>query len=507
MLSLLLSCTGAAVLPTDEPDAVASCALVSDLDDPSWTEEGERFEFRLSCSDRAPEPSLEITPLALPEGATFDRETLQVSWTPEEEDAGPAEFLFSLRVPGQAVPNSYGFDTYVMADAGSSPDPERYTQEWGLPVVHLQTERSLSQEDVDAEVVFDGVRYAAEAKIRGASSANYPKKSYTLEFPDDELDLKAQWGKKRNHLILLTTFDDNSYVRQKLIYDQWQAMAAYWGETRLTPRTFFCVLYINGDYQGLYVALDRPDDEFIRHMGLDDSGNLYKSVNHDANFYDTDYYGNAKQNLAAGYEKKEGEPESDFGDLQDFVAFTASSGASRLNNGFEDWGPRDEFMDWFLLVYYSLSEDSAGKNAYLYHNPESDRWRYIPWDFNHAWGQNWYTLRTDPDSLNTYQSTNRVFWAFQTHAPSSEELWERYASMRADGPMNPEWLKAQLDGYYAEIQPAAEKDWKEWGRDYETYDYWRSARSGTFEDFEGEKEYLYDWIEDRAAAMDQAHGG
>jgi hypothetical protein len=506
MLSLLLSCTGAAVLPTVEQDPVESCVLVSDLEEPTWLEEGERLRFTLACSDRVPEALIEILPISLPGEAEFDRESLEVSWTPGEDDAGAAEFLFSLRVPGQEIPSSYGFDAYVMADEDSSPDPERYTQEWGLPVFHLSVFGELTQTDKDAQVTFDGVEYPAEAKIRGASSAAYPKPSYTIEFPEEELNTKEQWGKKRNHLILLSTFDDNSYVRQKLIYDQWAAMAEYWGESRLTPRTFFCVLYINGDYQGLYVALDRPDDEFIRHMGMDDSGNLFKAVNHDASFYSVDYYGNPKGDLAAGYDKKEGLPEDDYDDLRELVSFTASSNANQLSNTFEEWGPQGEFMDWFLLVYYSLSEDSAGKNSYLYHNPESDRWRYIPWDFNHAWGQNWYTLRTDPSSLNTFQSRNRIFWAFQTSAAASETLWERYAQMRADGPLHPDWIKGQLDDYYALIQPAAEKDWDHWGREYETYGYWANARSGTWQDYEGEKDYLYDWVEERAVVLDREHG-
>ena len=506
MLSLLLSCTGAAVLPSLEQDPVASCALISDLEQPAWLEEGQRLRFSLSCSDRVPEESLEILAVSLPGEADFDRETLEVSWTPGEDDAGPAEFLFSVRVPDQEIPSSYSFDAYVMADSGSSPDPERYTQEWGLPVIHLSSFGELTQNDRDAKVHFEGVEYVAQAKIRGASSAAYPKPSYTLEFPEQELNLKEQWGKNRNHLILLTTFDDNSYVRQKLIYDQWAAMAEYWGESRLTPRTFFCVLYLNGDYQGLYVALDRPDDEFIRHMDMDDSGNLYKAVNHDASFYSTDYYGNPKSDLAAGYEKKEGLPEADYTDLRELVSFTSSSGPGQLSDDFEQWGPQGEFMDWFLLVYYSLSEDSAGKNSYLYHNPETDRWRYIPWDFNHAWGQNWYTLRTDPGLLNNYQSWNRIFWAFQTNASAAETLWGRYESMRTDGPLHPDWITAQLDAYYELIQPAAEKDWEHWEREYESYGYWSGARSGTWQDYEGEKEYLYDWLESRSEVMVAEHG-
>ena len=86
-------------------------------------------------------------------------------------------------------------------------------------------------------------------------------------------------------MVLITSFDDISYVRQKLVYDLWAEMADFQDVHRLTPRTFFAVVYINGEYQGLYTGCDRIDDEFVRHMGFEDGeGNLYKAVSHDANF-------------------------------------------------------------------------------------------------------------------------------------------------------------------------------------------------------------------------------
>ena len=70
-------------------------------------------------------------------------------------------------------------------------------------------------------------------------------------------------------------------------------------------------------------------------------------------------------------------------------------------------------MDWFLLVTYTLAEDSAGKNSYLYTGPDSPDFRFIPWDFNHSWGQDWRTLREAPDAENEYRWHNRIFIALQ----------------------------------------------------------------------------------------------
>ena len=157
-------------------------------------------------------------------------------------------------------------------------------------------------------------------------------------------------------------------------------------------------------------------------------------------------------------------------------------------------------MDWFLLVTYTLAEDSAGKNAYLYHDPTSGLWRYAPWDFNHSWGQNWYTLRIGVTSINEFQSTNRIFKAFQAVPDADEALWDRFRAMRQDGPYHPDWFTSQLDGYYAEIDRSAVKDWDKWGGAYRSYSGWSSSRNGygDWTDYEGEKAYVYKWAEDRA---------
>ncbi|MFT5680939.1 MAG: spore coat protein H [Myxococcota bacterium] len=497
--------------PDTTPDAEIittseDCALTSDLDD-VWLWEGALVTYTLDCTGSMSVDEVEITPASLPDGATFDAADLSVTWQSGPADGGRVDMVFSVRAQDDEIPTAATFTVWLADNpdlpGAIAPDPLTYTEEWGLPVLFLDADAALTQSDQDVTVTYGGREYAAEAKIRGASSASYPKPSYTLEFTKDEIDLTEEWGETRDHLLLLTTFDDNSYVRQKLIYDQWAAMAEHWGEDRLTPRTFFSVLYLNGEYIGLYVSLDRVDNEFIKHMGFDNDGGLYKAVNHDANFYLTDSGGNGKDTLHDGYEKKEGDPETDFTELDDFVEFTGNASASALIDGLDDWVRTGEMMDWFLLVYYSLSEDSAGKNSYLYADADSGVFLYVPWDFNHAWGQNWYTLRTSASSLNSFTGNNRIFWAIQNDAGASAELQDRYASMRVDGePMSLAWQVATVDDYYTEIQPSAERDWEKWSGSYQSYGSWSGARSGSWTDFEGEKDYLYQWLSDRSDLFD-----
>ena len=267
-------------------------------------------------------------------------------------------------------------------------------------------------------------------------------------------------------------------------------MAEHAGQARLTPRSFFAVVYLNGVYHGLYTAVDHVDDEFMEQMGFLREANLYKAVSHDANFYN-------KSNLHSG------EPLDDFSDLDELVAFTGGSTPTDLIDGAAAWLDLEEFMDWFLLVHYSESGDSAGKNSYLAHDPAGGPFRFAPWDFNHSWGQNWYTARVPSSALNDFSSRNAVFAAI--HAVRSEALWDRFRALRADeGPMSTPWVTGRLDAYYALIEPSAERDWAKWAQDYQAFSRWSGHRSGAgdWQDYQGEKAYLYQWVQERGALFD-----
>lgn len=470
--------------------------------------EGEATSFEISCASGAGRDGFVLQGANLPEGASLDGGDWRFSWTPGPDTAGKHEFHLVLNAGGGGLPESMAveFDIAENPAAGDNvaADPLLYAQEWGLAVMWIDSQGSMSEAYSPAVITWEGKAHPGEAKIRGASSAYYPKKSFTLRFDEDEIDMG--WGPDdRDHIVLVSNFDDNSHVRQKLVYDMWAEMAAYHDRARMVPRTDFVIVYLDGDYYGLFTALDHIDNEFARHMGLNPDGNLYKAVNHNANFRHTDYYGNAKTDLGTGYEKEEGD--ADWSDLQALQAWSGTSDHDTFWAEVDDWLPVDEYMDWFLLVHFTAADDSAGKNCYLYNDPADRDWRFTPWDFNHAWGQNWYTARISAQHYNDFSTYNGLFNHLLNHPEASAQVWARYTAMRADGPLSNAWMLETVDGYYADMAPAAQRDWDRWGEQYQTYSSWASTRSanGTWTDFDQERAYLYRWIEDRAEYMDSRH--
>jgi hypothetical protein len=488
---------------TGPPPSGERCEPLADLPDPFFVE-GDAISFAFSCASGARRSDFSAELVSTPGGAAFDERTWELSWTPAFDQGARYDLMLVVRPrdDASAFPESAVVTFWVadaVGDSRNQPvDPATYTEEWGLPVFHLRPQGSLSEVDVPATLIVYGHSYEGELQVRGAVSAYYPKQSYTLTFSSEDLDAQ-RWGMgHKDNLVAITPFDDNSYVRQWLGYRTWAAMAEHGGFARFTPRTFFAVIYLSGAYHGLYLMADRPDDHFAQEMGFSRDGNLYKAYNHDANFKRTNASGYPKTTLHDGYDKKEGD-EGDWADLDALVAFSADHDDDAFWAQAADWVDVDDFMDWLLFVCWTLAEDSAGKNAYLYHDPTVPQFRFSPWDLNHAFGQGWYTYRISASTWNDYRGYNGIFNHFLAQPEAAVRLWARMEALQTDGPLRAEWMTAQLDEAYALIDRSATRDWEVWGPTFRSY--WGHSNTN---DYEQEKAYLYRWLGDRDAYMQAA---
>ena len=373
--------------------------------------EGDVVTVTIACSDGVSIQDFELVAVTADrgKGGDVDAETGVWTWATGLVDGGQYDMLFVIK-PRDAtgMPETVPV-TFWVADDWQHPsnvpvDPQTYTEEWDVPVMYLYPESRLTQSYVETEVIFRGEVYAAEMKIRGAASTSYPQNSFTLKFDPVNIALRDDGLQRKDHLVLITSFDDNSCVRQKLVYDVWNDIANWFGEERLTPRTFFTVVYLDGEYQGLYTAIDHIDSEFIDEMGLAGStGNLYKSISHAADYRTLGH---------SGWEFKEGF-RADFDDLEALNRFVAFADQDTFLAEHDEWIDRHEFMDWFLLVFHLLANDSGGKNAYLFNDPANPGFRFVPWDMNESLGQSWTTSRLPASDYNDFKWRNKIFEFFQ----------------------------------------------------------------------------------------------
>lgn len=498
--ALLASCgsSGSARLsdagppPPDAAPPPDLCRLTPAV--PQWVVEGETLSFTVAC-----ESGVDLDDAAIsnvPAGASFDSASNTFQWTPGLGQA--AVYELELQAPSL---NAVGSVTVGVADAYDDPNNEpiadlsTYTMELGLPVFFLSVEPSSEDDFAPTTVTYGGVVHSAEAKLRGKSSISYPKKSYALRFDKFDAFNETQFANfgNRTRVILTSTFDDNAYFRQRMAYDLWNRL-----DPSIQVEAYNAVVYIGTEYWGLYTVSDHINEALMRRSGLPGDGNLYKAENHDANFRLTRNNGNQKSTLSQGYSKVEGDPKEGeagaFDDLEELVNFVATAEDAAFDAEIEDRIDVDDYVAWWLLATFTIASDSAGKNSYHHHNATGP-WRVVPWDFNHSFGQTWETEREIPEADDVYYNRNEIFARLAAHPTIGPARLQRFQSALNTGAFEKLALQKLIDGYIAEIDLSARRDWEKWQGAYRSFSRW-SGRND-FTSYEEEVQYVRDWLNAR----------
>jgi len=382
---------------------------------------------------------------------------------------------------------------------------ETHVEEDGLPVFNLVLAPSLPDEKGDfvAWLVYRGRCQTLKVRYRGDTSHFFPKRSYTLEFPEhapfDE-PLLGDGFTGRRKVVLISPFNDNSYMRHRLAFALWSLMSA----DHLQVKTYSAVVYVNGRYQGLYTVADHVDRHLMAAQGLDGEGELFKASGDDANFSRLAFSGRPKVDLYQGFEKKAGLPEAGPGaydSIGAFTAFVADASVEAFREERGAWMETRDYEDWWIFATLIFANDSVSKNAYHYRaRGPLGRWRFIPWDLDTSLGQDWDTRRNDPMIRVDFTGKNHLFARMLEDPSIAEPLRERYRALLR-GALRAEVVLGLIDQYAREIAPAAHRDEDWWHEDYLSFFRWRDRTDFTTHD--EEVEYLRRWVLARWSALEQ----
>ncbi|MBN1654310.1 MAG: CotH kinase family protein [Deltaproteobacteria bacterium] len=292
----------------DEADAPDDC--VPAVLGPIWITEGDSLavDIEFICKHGSTMNLSKVYFDELPSGAVFDQRRGRLTWVPGLYQAAVYDLVFRVKSTNDAYTLRIGVaDAFDHPDNKPIADPLRYPLEYGLPVFFI--EDAEHDEYHPSTLVYAGRRYdEINIKTRGETSLKYPKHSYTLKFDDKELFHEPNRGgglTNRTKLVLTTTFDDNSYVRQRLSHEMWRIL----NPRHISVQSYMAIVYRDNEFRGLYTVSDHVDRHLMRLYGLADTGELFKSKRHEGDFLHTKHR----------MEKKEGLPERRIG-MGRFVA-------------------------------------------------------------------------------------------------------------------------------------------------------------------------------------------
>lgn len=225
--------------------------------------------------------------------------------------------------------------------------------------------------------------------------------SFKLEF-DHYVDGQTCFGLDK--LILNNNYADATNLKEALIYDMYQYLGA---DASLYN---YAKISLNGEYWGVYLALEGVEDSFqLRNYGTE-SGELYKPESMDMggeNFQDRPDgmpEGDAEQ--PGGMDRNSGGADLNYtdDDLDSYetiwdgeVTKTNQADHERVvkalkniaeGNDLETYMDIDNLLRYMAVHVFSVNEDSlSGTMAHNYYLYESDgKLSLIPWDYNLALG-------------------------------------------------------------------------------------------------------------------------
>jgi len=220
-------------------------------------------------------------------------------------------------------------------------------------------------------------------RFRGNTMCFVLKKNFKVVFNRGRL---FRGLKKIN---LNSEWTDKSLVREHLSWDFLRQLGTPYAETEHSR------LHINGDYFGLYLYVEHPDERFLRRNGLDGGGNLYKAKEPPRDPFNPNarIIGVEKNSTPDDYRKyweEESNQGTDFSDVSGFIGDMHADGESAGGPTVSFWEDR-AFPE--MIIGYQVGQvvlnnfDSTPKNHFLYHDLDEDRWGFIPWDQDLTFGK------------------------------------------------------------------------------------------------------------------------
>ena len=139
------------------------------------------------------------------------------------------------------------------------------------------------------------------------------------------------------------------------------------------------------DFQGLYLAIEQLDDNFLDEHGLPD-GNLYKMEN-----------GTGVGGIGGESNNQGDYPQAD--DSSDLIGFKTTYESGPVETA--DWWKQNFNLDSYynyrsMLEAFHHYDIASGKNYFYYINPETNKWETIPWDIDLTWANNMFGNGNEP---------------------------------------------------------------------------------------------------------------
>ncbi len=320
---------------------------------------------------------------------------------------------------------------------------------------------SVSALNADPDTYVTGtLRYKGESitnigvRIKGEATKRTLEQKAAFKIKFDEFVSKQEFHGLRR-LTLNNMVEDPSFLAERLSFHMFRAAKLP------APRANSAIVYVNGEYYGVYANVETEDKTFLRRWFESDAGNLYEEgesdfeYGHEAYFdLETNEQKNDRSDLTRFFSAlldAEEQPENYLQaidgslDTDHFLRFTAMEAAV------DQW-------DMYAYTFFYPN------NFRLYDDPSTGKFVFLPWGMDLAlkpflysgrahisiFELSWYEDNPDHDSANTHVSSGLIF----KRCLESASCKAKYAGVVAEIAtlFDQQKLDALAEKYYAQIK-------------------------------------------------------
>lgn len=230
-----------------------------------------------------------------------------------------------------------------------------------------------------AVLAYGGTVYdSVEANIKGHASQLDPKVSWKFHLPQNhDLDMPGVITEPVDEFDLQADWSDKSHGRSILAWD------AYRRAGIVNHQMFPVRAQRNAAFQGLYTFNEVFDGTWREREGYDDK-EVYAA--------ETSAF-TASRPVEVRFDK-ENPDDGDYTSLRAFLAGLGTTGTAQRDFLLAN-ADLPKMLNYAAVTALVEHVDSSSKNFDLVLNPNTGRWKLIPWDLDHTWGNGCCSVDSD----------------------------------------------------------------------------------------------------------------
>lgn len=320
-----------------------------------------------------------------------------------EKSAVMLDGLYTFDVPPLVVAIGVA---YAVKDPSNVSYVLYFTQ---LPLVNITTDNEIVDDPrVLSQFTFSEsngnvVTSKLGIEIRGGTSRFFPKKSYRIEFWEDDeglntLDYSFLGMRSDDDWNLQAMYNEPLKLRGKTNNELWREIHTLYyqasePEAITGVRMEYVELFLNGHYNGVYALSERVDRKQLKLKKTRDNGSfrgeLYKGESNGVanRFLDTDPLPPPDPLFWGGFEYEyPDEIAPDWTLLRDFVSFVVYSSDGIFSAQYKDKFDLTNAADYYIFLNLMRAMDNRAKNLFIAKYDSNEPYFYVPWDLDGTFG-------------------------------------------------------------------------------------------------------------------------